>query len=491
MKLFRDKNRGPKVKSEDVVIPEEYLEYEREAEIRKQQMQKEDQTDDGSRHKETEEDPFARRIDELMNTSKQTLKERAASGEDASQTDVTLGEIVDTIGQMMPETSDESNTADSDEEENDLESALRAERERSSRAAKKARKREAKKPPSASIIKNRSVETHFADRDAQKEITQRQISGAFVALLAAITIFVTAVVVLLGPLMRIDHVEVNDLKNMSEAQVEEIAGSPVGQNLFLFGVGNAEQELSYYPYVQDVQIQRHFPHWLEITITERQPAGVLLNNGSYLLFSKDGVLLDTTETLTDQNLPLITGFSMEDVPSPGTAFKDNARFSDILKIVNACSDELLTMIQEINIKDRNNILAYTSQGLEIRIGNVDNIETRMANLNDIMNQVILSGIVEEPISAIDIRYERSPVLVLEGYENNDASEYVNDEDDASATGENEETTNARASADNNVSAEGAAADGNASTNTESNNNGLVNDDQVQTETQATDTNATE
>ena len=86
------------------------------------------------------------------------------------------------------------------------------------------------------------------------------------------------------------------------------------------------------------------------------------------------------------------------------------------------------MIQEINIKDRNNILAYTSQGIEIRIGGVDNIDARMANLNDIMDQVILSGIIDEPIEAIDIRYEKSPVVVLEGYDNIDVSEYLDDED---------------------------------------------------------------
>ena len=186
--------------------------------------------------------------------------------------------------------------------------------------------------------------------------------------------------------------------------------------------------------MQNVVVTRHFPHWIGIEITERQPAGVLLNNGSYLQFSKDGVLLDNTKTLTHLNLPLITGFSMKDVPSPGEAFKDNERFNDILKIVNACSDELLTMIQEINIEDRSNILAYTSQGLEIRIGGVDDIEARMAALNDIMNQVILSGIVEEPIEAIDIRYAKSPVIVLEGYDNIDASELLDDNDET-ASGE--------------------------------------------------------
>ncbi|MDQ9758245.1 hypothetical protein RFZ45_04750, partial [Acinetobacter baumannii] len=58
----------------------------------------------------------------------------------------------------------------------------------------------------------------------------------------------------------------------------------------------------------------------------------------------------------------------------------------------------------------------------------------MATLNDIINQVILSGIIE----AIDIRYEKSPVVVLEGYSNIDVSEYVDDtEDDESIQEKND------------------------------------------------------
>ncbi|MDQ9760899.1 FtsQ-type POTRA domain-containing protein, partial [Acinetobacter baumannii] len=68
----------------------------------------------------------------------------------------------------------------------------------------------------------------------------------------------------------------------------------MGQNLFRFNSSKAEDELLKYPYVQKAEISRHFPHRLEINITERQPAGVLLNNSNYLQFSKDGILLDNT-----------------------------------------------------------------------------------------------------------------------------------------------------------------------------------------------------
>ena len=436
MKLFRDKNRGPKVKSEDVVIPEEYLEYEREAEARKRQeaayTASADSGDDDAA------DPFAIRVEELLNTSKETLQAQKTEQE-TPRPDVTVGEIVETLEDLLPDEDTEEGTTSG--ETMSLEEALRAEKLRANRAAKAARKKNGKKPKTQPA--EEPAEEPEAPAEKRRKPKENDLPTAFKVLLVAIVLAVAAVVVLLGPLMKIDQVSVNDLQNMSAGQVEEIAGNPFGQNLFLYRTGQAEEELRYYPYVKDVQITRHFPHWIDINITEREPAGVLLNNGNYLQFSMDGVLLDNTQTLTNQSLPLITGFSMDEVPAPGEAFKENARFSDILAIVNACPDDLLTMLQEINIKDRNNILAYTSQGIEVRIGNVEDIESRMAALDDIMNQVILTGIIEEPIEAIDIRYEKAPVVVLEGYDNVDVSEYL--EDDDANDDENQNNTTAAAS----------------------------------------------
>ena len=465
MKLFRDKNRGPKIKSEDVVIPEEYLEYEREAEARKRREVHEESAVSVQESAEEESDPIAIRVEQLLSTSKKTLQEQAAQKEKPIP-DVTIGEVVDTLEEMLPSKEETADATSDDEEMISLEEALQAEKQRSNRAAKKARRQPKKKE---SAKKGGRAAAKASDDD---------LPTGFKVLLISIMLIVAAVVVLLGPLMKIDNVQVNDLKNMSEAQVEEIASNPVGQNLFFYRTGKAEEELRYYPYVQDVTITRHFPHWIEINITEREPAGVLLNNGSYLQFSKDGVLLNSAKSLTNLNLPLITGFSMDEVPSPGEAFKDNERFSDILKIVNACPDELLSMIQEINIKDRNNILAYTSQGIEIRIGNVDNIESRMATLNDIMNQVILSNIIEEPIEAIDIRYEKSPVVVLEGYDNIDVSEYLDEDEDnkdQSSTDDSTTSENDTTSADNNKTSSTSNNNGDAST-AESQTTAAANDD---------------
>lgn len=436
MKLFRDKNRGPKIKDEDVVIPEAYLEYEREQEEKKRQEERaaaeaQSQTEASeadsaqAREIDAEIDAFKARLDSMMNT--RTFDDSDAKTE---KTSVSFDEP--------------------------LEISLR-------RPARAAVKEEADAAPSEDAP---SKPTPRKKRKKREAIYPPQ----FKAFLAGIVVVVATIVVLLGPVMAIDQVDVNELKYISGDKVIEMAGNPVGQNLFRFNGSKAEEELLKYPYIQKAEISRHFPHRLEIKITERQPAGVLLNNSNYLQFSKDGILLDNTKSLSNQSLPLITGFKMEDVPAPGEAFKDNARFKDILRIINACNDDLLRMLQEINIKDRNNILAYTSQGIEIRIGSVDNIEVRMATLNDIINQVILSGIIEEPIEAIDIRYEKSPVVVLEGYSNIDVSEYV----EAPEDGESIQEKNDRANRE-------LEAQENAETNTESgmtDQNGSTEDTQA-------------
>lgn len=408
MKLFRDKNRGPKIKEEDVIIPEAYLAYEREQEEKKRQEKRAAEAKAKASITESEEmkkidaeiDDFKARLDLMLNN-------RQADDEESLVTEKPVVDVAEQTDML----------------EN-----------RSARAPKN------KKTPSQQTKPDKKAKA----KKTKKQKKQKQASvypPQFIALLVGIVVAVAAIVVLLGPLMKIDKVDINELKYLSDDKVLEMTSNPIGQNLFRFNISKAENELLAYPYVDDVRISRHFPHRLEISITERQPAGVLLNNSNYLQFSKDGILLDNTKSLSNLSLPLITGFKMEDVPAPGEAFKDNERFEDILRIINACDDDLLRMLQEINIKDRNNILAYTSQGLEIRIGSVDNIETRMATLNDIINQVILSDIIEDPIEAIDIRYEKSPVVVLEGYSNLDVSDIVNQSKDSTSIQEKNDRAN--------------------------------------------------
>jgi cell division protein FtsQ len=420
LKLFRNKNRGPKVKREDVVIPEEYLEYERLSEEK--------------RRRET--------------ASAQTQGDK----------------ILDDAMMAHFATQEQTDQAADPVEDGPKDGKVRH--------LFNFRKKEKEEAEASSANKEDvQIQTEAEENQGQTQVRRHRrrfpwLAAGLIVLAIAVAGATTA---LLSSLMAIDQVQVNGLKTLNESQVLKMAGQPEGKNVFLYRAGNARKELALYPYVKSVEIHRHLPHSLEITIEEREPAGLLLDNGNYLQFSKDGILLDNSSSLSGRPLPIITGFSMADIPAPGEKFKDDDRFQDALTVINACTDDLLTMLQEINIEDRQNILAYTSQGIEVRIGSIDNINARMAALNDIMDQVILSGAVEEPIKAIDIRYEKSPVIVLDGYDQTEVSaedlkkegqEKTDTGDSQTASGQQTETS---AGANGLASGAAAATNGNDTT----------------------------
>lgn len=252
-----------------------------------------------------------------------------------------------------------------------------------------------------------------APKECENDRRQRRFSASFFLTIALTILVMIIVSFALSPLMNIETVHVSGNHAVSTDKVLQMARNPVGTNIFVFSKKDAVQSVEAHPYIETVDIKRELPHTLYIQVKERRPVGILVNKGVYLQFSDGGLLLNSTNNLSTFNLPIITGMSLESVPQPGGAIKDPT-FKQALSIVNAMSDDLLKIIQEVNISKPNNILAYTSNGIEIRIGDATEIETRMKALDDIMAQVVLTKTVEGDIAYIDIRYKRAPVLKMKG-----------------------------------------------------------------------------
>lgn len=56
------------------------------------------------------------------------------------------------------------------------------------------------------------------------------------------------------------------------------------------------------------------------------------------------------------------------------------------------------------------MLAYTYQGIEIKIGTADDITLRLANLRDILAEISAENININDIEYIDVRYKDVPVI---------------------------------------------------------------------------------
>lgn len=251
-------------------------------------------------------------------------------------------------------------------------------------------------------------------RKQERRARERRALQPTFILFLVVTLIVTAVVgVLTSPICAIREVEIEGAAELKEEKILQEAGQPVGQNLFLYRSGQAEESLKMNPYVKDASISRKPFNAIVIHLDERRPVGILVDQEVFMRFSADGMLMDSSDTLQATNLPIITGLSLTSIPAPG-GFIEDALFHEALQIVNACPPDLIKLIQEINIAQPNNILAYTSKGIEVRVGNSQEIEKRMQMLADVLEQIVLTNALTEPVEYIDIRYMGSPSIKLKG-----------------------------------------------------------------------------
>ena len=121
--------------------------------------------------------------------------------------------------------------------------------------------------------------------------------------------------------LNIKHVEVKGNEVLDADYLRSLSGITSHTHLIKMDVKKVEKALLSEPYIADVDITRHYPNTVILQITERQPTGVILQNGKYNLVDQEGMILESTDTLPaglaeikDLELPLlIPGVEIDDM----------------------------------------------------------------------------------------------------------------------------------------------------------------------------------
>lgn len=222
-----------------------------------------------------------------------------------------------------------------------------------------------------------------------------------------------AVLYLLGylPLFQVAEISVEGISALPEDKVVSISGIQEGENIFFVNTWAAKASLRQNPFVQEVKIRRALPNKVTIAITERKSIGYIVTSDGYVQVGEDGLFLAIQQRLSNYNLPVISGVELSDLPPIGGIIQ-NEKLKQALEILQNCDQSLLDNIAELNVGQDYYILAYTNQKLEVRLGGLDNIESRLQDLNEILTEVVGTKIMADQILYIDMRYEGSPVIKL-------------------------------------------------------------------------------
>ncbi len=222
-----------------------------------------------------------------------------------------------------------------------------------------------------------------------------------------------ALLYLLGctPFFQVHSIIIEGNTALTDEKVISLSGISLGENIFYADTWGAKKSLKGNPFVEAVKIHRNLPDKLTIHITERRSVGYIVTSDGYVQVGEDGRLLAIQQTLSNYNLPVISGVELYDLPAIGGFIQDE-KLKQALEVLQYCDQMLLNNIAELNVGQDYYILAYTNQKVEVRLGGLDHIEQRLQDLNQILTTVVGTQIAVDQILYIDMRYEGQPVIKL-------------------------------------------------------------------------------
>jgi len=241
-----------------------------------------------------------------------------------------------------------------------------------------------------------------------KKKTKRRLKKQWRIFFILLILFLGTYTLLHSSVFTLNEVLVEGNYEVSTKKVIDLAEITTGGNLFELNKKQIKSNLEQYPFIKEVEFSYKLPNTFIIEILENQTLGFIVTTEGYIQFSEEGMVLAIASNMGKYNLPVITGVDLKTIPSPGGTIQSES-FSEVLKLLNCADRKILNLLAEINISEEQ-IVAYTYQGVEIKIGFTEEIESRLHELNDIFMQISAQHIDINTIDYIDIRYKDVPTI---------------------------------------------------------------------------------
>ena len=202
----------------------------------------------------------------------------------------------------------------------------------------------------------------------RRRVSRRQRFFHTIGRILFLGILLAAATLALTVFFKVDTITVEGAQKYRAEEI--VAGMDVkqGDNLYLWNkVKVCDAMLEKFPYLQSVQIRRHLPNALVVTVTECSASVAIASNGGYLLLSKEGKALE--QSANSNGLPVVTGMTLTDVPLGKILSSDSSE----------AADDLLTILQTLDAADMLKDLAFInlSDLHDIHIGYLKRFDIRV------------------------------------------------------------------------------------------------------------------
>lgn len=236
-------------------------------------------------------------------------------------------------------------------------------------------------------------------------------SRLFTIALLLLLVLICIYLFLHSSFFNITTIKVSDNHIVTNNEILAMAGISPGTNIFKIDRELTRRSVKLHPMVKDAQIIRHLPATIEIKIKERKSWAIVPYNDVFLLIDDEGVCIDKLNQLPDQNIPIITMDKVDERLNLGQAVNPTA-IKMIRTVWQALSnDDRQNVSQYHYVNQDKTLLIYTLHGTEIRFGNLDRLEEKVANFTKVIEiEADFEKEGKEVLDYVDLRFKGQPVV---------------------------------------------------------------------------------
>jgi len=217
----------------------------------------------------------------------------------------------------------------------------------------------------------------------------------FTGLLMILMVLIAGLLFVQSSYFAVGNVVIRGNKYITDADICRIAGIPDKINIFRLNTGEIRERLLRDLRVAEVDISRQFPATIIISITERQPIAYAANSYGFVQLDRHGVVIAAAKTIKQIDVPIITGINLGDVYIGDRVEAGELR--PVLTYLAALDEVTLNRLSEVNIDVPDQMLAYTTDSICIKLGEADRLEEKAKLTQSILQEINLKKLAVEYI----------------------------------------------------------------------------------------------
>ena len=203
------------------------------------------------------------------------------------------------------------------------------------------------------------------------------------------------------PFFKVNSIAVAGNKYVSTEDICRIAGVHKGQHLLEVETATASKTLIKDLRIEKASVRRVFPNGLFIEVEERRPVANIACEYGYLDLDRQGMVLNAYKNKHFQTIPFLEGIKIQNLYI-GDHVKDPVVL-DTLAYLSEISENALSGLTAVNLADPSHVIAYTTNTVEVRVGELKDLEKKAKLTQDFLEEL---RVTKHQMEYIDLSFSK-------------------------------------------------------------------------------------